>query len=186
MSNTLDLVKDELKKRLKKKKIGDFDNLDLTVVENLIHDEGLLLLDEFKDKITTPVGLANYFDASVKQNNNIDIVKRDLDTLFNKDKVSYTTLYDFSRKVIIFSKHPEIDSVPKSFTIVYTIDIDENDNKVVRYSLSTTNSIWNWNITKGQLKALAESTVLYPEDILQNKKFTWKQRLKVLFTGWIK
>ena len=175
MEKVLELVKKKKKKQLIKEKIEDFDNIDIKTATSLLESEGLPVYADFKDKLTTPWAIAKYIQLSIEEKELIEKVKTDIKELQLSDNIDIAFMKKFSC-IVQFSKKFIEGEKQQAICLKYFLDEDG----IVQYKIAS-NSVWCWDISKRQLKALLQNEYFLPEGNKQDwkidKKKPWFKRI---------
>ena len=78
MEEILKLVKEELAKKLNKKSIADYDQIEVETAVDLLESEGLPVYSDFRANLTTPWSVAKYIQLSMEEKDLIKRVEKDL------------------------------------------------------------------------------------------------------------
>lgn len=175
--STINIVIEELKKKLNVKELNEYDNIDINIVKELLKEDNMYLLDEYVDKINTPFALAWYYDNWNSHSKYVPLIEKDLNSFLNKDLVIFTIYNNFSFKIRI-DKKTKIDEGKQS--LIIKAYINENKEKTeINYKIIGPEG-WGWNITKQQLKALTESNIIINENNIIKKSNFWNKLFKFI------
>lgn len=178
MQDILEAVKNELKVKLNKDQIDDYDEISIDTAVDVLEAEGLPVYSDFRANLTTPWAIARYIQLSLEEKQLVEKVEADLKK-FIPENIEIAFLKKFSC-VVHLSKTFVEGEKRQTLAVKYTLDEDEG----IHYKL-TTNGAWCWDITKAQLSALLKNEIVTPElknDWKINKKPSFIKRfLKKIF-----
>jgi len=169
----LEVVKDEFKKRLKLKKLDDYDSIPFDTAKELLEEDDILVYGEFKDTLTTPWSVARYIKLYLEEKELIKQVENDLKNI--SDKVEYCFIKHLSCNIQFTSKFEE---GVKRQTLIVKYYLDEDDK--IQYKLTNIGTNACWDITKAQLRALLSNEIIIAEKIIdpKAKKKSWFSYIK--------
>lgn len=173
ITEILELVKKDLAKRLNKEELQDFDEVPFEVAEEMLYEEGLPVLSDFKKQLVNPWAIAKYMALLVQEKTTIARVEEDLHSFVPDNIESY-----FNRGLtceIQFRKKAEDGVKQQGLTVKYFFDEDDK----VQYKLATKGP-WGWDITKAQLKALLSNIGFIGEKLSDTpvvQKTKWYKRI---------
>lgn len=176
MEEILDLVKKELANKLGVDKIEDFTNIDVEMAVSILEAEGLPVYTDLKPSLITPWSVARYIQLSIEEKELINKVQTDLKS-FIPSNIDIAFMKKFSC-IVQLSKTFIEGEKQQALCVKYFLDEDDKIN----YKL-TTNSVWNWDISKAQLKALLQNNYIIPENNISNwdikvkSKKSWFKRI---------
>jgi hypothetical protein len=172
ITEILELVKKDLAKRLNKTEIQDFEEVPLDVAEEMLYEEGLPVLSDFKTQLVNPWAIAKYMALLVQEKTTITQVEEDLHD-FIPDTVEIFFMRGLTCEVQ-FRKKFEEGVKQQCLTVKYFLDEDDK----VQYKL-VTKGPWGWDITKAQLKALLSNSGFFGEKLndVVPQKTKWYKRI---------
>lgn len=171
VTDILELVKADLKKRLGLKKIEDYTEISIEAVTELLEEEGVFIYTDFKQNLTTPWSVARYLLLFSEEKSLIKEVESDL-AMIIPDTVETAYLKKFSNIVQITKKFVEGEK-KQSLQLKYFKDEDDK----LQYKIVASN-FGGWDISKSQLGALLRNQGFIPEKFEgKGKKQNWFKRL---------
>lgn len=139
-----------------KKEIGYYENISEDIIDCFLKNNNIVVIENYKKALVTPYALAKYIMLLNEANDLIKEVENDLSNFLDKSKISWVIHKDLS-KSITFSKVLPLnsDQKPQNLVIKYS---KNSENDQLQYAILS--GIWNWNISKDNLKALLESDII--------------------------
>lgn len=171
LEEILELVKADLRRRLDKSTIDDYEQIPFETVKALLADDDILIYGEFKDALVSPWAIAKYMYLYSEEAILLKQVEEDLSNLLPAN-IEYCFIKHLSCNIQFMHKFR--DGFKKQVLIIkYYLD---EDNKI-QYKLTNAGNSSCWDITRNQLKALLASEILIPEKViklkLKNKLIRW-------------
>lgn len=174
MQDILEAVKNELKSKLNKTEIDDYEEISVDMAVDILESEGLPVYSDYKANLISPWAIARYIQLSLEEKQLIEKVNDDL-IKFIPEKIEIAFLKKFT--CIVQLSKPFVEGEKRQvLALKYYLDEDEN----VCYKITSTGT-WCWDITKQQLAALLKNEIITSEIkkdwTINKKKHSWLHKL---------